>query len=218
MSNVLNPALAAAGLVDSGAFRFNLQQPFKVTSGLLSPFYIHCASLYGHTQIREMIGDQLAELIKATPELAQAEVIAGAVTVGVPLAAMVAARLQKPLVFIRPEPKAHGTGQQIEGCDVAGKKVVLIDDLITHGSSKLKFLTALQKANAQLLGCTVILSRASGKTLNDLADQGMPMHYLCQLPDVLNVLNQRGQLSAEQQQEIEGYVKDPEGWNQKFAA
>lgn len=212
----LNPSQVATGLVDSGAFRFNLTQPFKVTSGLLSPFYVHCASILGHSDIREMVGAQLAALIKHTPALADAEVIAGAVTVGVPLASMVAAHLQKPLVFIRPEPKAHGTGQQIEGCDVGGKKVVLIDDVINQGVSKLKFLHALQKADAQLLGCAIIMSRATAETLAELSTAGMQMHFLCQIMDVLDVLQSREQISLPQRQAIEAYISDPEGWNARF--
>ena len=130
-------------LLQSGALKIRQDQPFRLASGLLSPFYIDCRLILSSPAGLSAIADLMADDISRKLSADQFDVIAGGVTAGVPFATLVAERLKKPLVYIRPQPKAHGTGGQIEGGDVAGKRIVLIEDLVTRASSVQKFNAGL---------------------------------------------------------------------------
>ena len=197
----------ARALLASGALKINVAQPFRLTSGLLSPFYVDCRLVIGHADARRTI---LAGLVDLAKNIARPDVIAGGVTAGVPMASLLAHEVHLPLCYIRPEPKAHGAGKQIEGADVAGKRVLLVEDLITKGSSIAKFQAALKDAGATFEDILVILSRAGDATLADLKKQRLRLHALLTLDDLLA---QAG-LDGDQRRAIEAFQNNPEGWQQ----
>ncbi|HCM83518.1 MAG TPA: orotate phosphoribosyltransferase [Alphaproteobacteria bacterium] len=203
----MNKAAFARALLSSGALKININQPFRLTSGLLSPFYVDCRLVIGDAAARSILADGMAEMI--APLLGSIDVIAGGVTAGVPIATLLADRTQKPLCYIRPEPKAHGAGRQIEGADVAGKKVLLVEDLITKGSSIAKFQTALTDAGAGFTDVAVILSRATPDVLSELKSQGLALHALLTLDELLAVAG----LDNETRTAIEAFQNNPAGWS-----
>jgi len=75
-------------------------------------------------------------------------VIAGVATAGGPWAAFIANALNKPLAYVRSAPKDHGMGSTIEGAAVAGKKIALIEDLISTGKSSIGAVKSLRAAGA----------------------------------------------------------------------
>ena len=76
---------------------------------------------------------------------ADAEMIAGVATAGIAWGVMVADQLKLPYIYVRPKPKEHGLGNQIEGFYEQGKKVVIIEDLISTGKSSLLVAEVLRK-------------------------------------------------------------------------
>ena len=102
--------------------------------------------------------------------------IAGGVTAGVPFAALVADRLELPLVYVRAEAKAHGTAGRIEGGAVAGERVLLIGDLISTAGSILAFAQVLRAAGAQVDSVSVLFSRADAAARRVLTDAGLTAH------------------------------------------
>lgn len=203
----MNKADYARALLSSGALKINIDQPFRLTSGLLSPFYVDCRLVIGDVAARNILADGLAELAK--PLLNDVDVIAGGVTAGVPVATLLADRAQKPLCYIRPEPKAHGAGRQIEGAEVSGKKVLLVEDLITKGSSIAKFQKALADADAAFTDIVVILSRATPETVSELKSHGLNLHALLVLDDLLGVAG----LDANARHAIEAFQNNPAAWS-----
>lgn len=197
----------ARALLSSGALKINIAEPFRLTSGLLSPFYVDCRLVIGDPDARSILAGGLLQMAESL--LKQVDVIAGGVTAGVPMASILADRANKPLCYIRPEPKAHGAGRQIEGAEVTGKKVLLVEDLITKGSSIAKFQKALADAGASFTDIIVILSRATPEVIDELAGQGLKLHALLTLDDLLAVAG----LDADARKAIEEFQNNPAAWS-----
>lgn len=150
----LSPRDLAACLLDAGAVRLQPLDPFTWASGLKSPIYCDNRQLLGFPEARGQIVAALAARVEAlAPTL-----IAGAATAGVPWAAMVADRLKLPMAYVRPAPKNHGMGRQVEGPLARGHRAVLIEDLISTGMSSLKCADALRAEGAEVPAVLALFS------------------------------------------------------------
>jgi orotate phosphoribosyltransferase len=136
----------------------------------------------------------------------------------VPFAALVADRLALPLVYVRPEPKGHGTAAQIEGGEVSGKRVLLVEDLITTAGSILKFVGALRAAGARVDDVSVVFSRAGEGAKAALAEAGLRLQALCELDTLLEVALKAGVIDQPKLAEVRAFLADPEGWSKKREA
>lgn len=150
----LSPRDFAGRLLEVGAVRLQPLEPFTWASGLKSPIYCDNRQLLGFPEIRDQI---VASLVVAARAL-HPTLIAGAATAGVPWAAMVADRLKLPLAYVRPTPKNHGMGRQVEGPLAKGHRVVLIEDLVSTGMSSLKCAQALRAEGAEVPAVLALFS------------------------------------------------------------
>src|SRR5699024_12025071 len=107
-------------------------KPFTYASGMLSPIYTDLRLTVSYPELRDMIASDLANLIAA--EFPQATIIGGVATAGIPHAALVAEKLHLPMIYVRPKPKDHGKGRQIEGRFSENDQIVLIDKSEEHTS------------------------------------------------------------------------------------
>jgi orotate phosphoribosyltransferase len=150
----LTPRDLAGCLLQVGAVRLQPLDPFTWASGLKSPIYCDNRQLLGFPDVR----DQIIRALVAQSALLEPTLIAGAATAGVPWAAMVADRLQLPMAYVRPTPKNHGMGRQVEGPLAKGHRVVLIEDLISTGMSSLKCADALRAEGAEVPAVLALFS------------------------------------------------------------
>ncbi len=150
----LTPAELASGLLEKGAVKVAPVEPFTWSSGLKAPIYCDNRQLLGDAALRGRIADALA----AATTLFKPSLVAGTSTAGIPWGALVADRLNLPFAYVRPEPKKHGMGRQVEGPNAAGQSVVLIEDLISTGGSSLKCVDALKVEGAQVHAVLALFS------------------------------------------------------------
>jgi len=150
----LSPRDLAGCLLGVGAVRLQPLDPFTWASGLKSPIYCDNRQLLGFPEVR----DQIIEALVAGSMTLKPTLIAGAATAGVPWAAMVADRLKLPMAYVRPTPKNHGMGRQVEGPLAKGHRVVLIEDLISTGMSSLKCAEALRAEGADVPAVLALFS------------------------------------------------------------
>ena len=148
--------IVAKNLLDINAVTLKPDEPFTWASGLHSPIYTDNRLTISYPYVRRNIAVGMTELIKH--HLSNVDVIAGVATAGIPHAAYVAERLQKPLIYVRSKPKDHGRGKQIEGVLKEGQKVVVIDDLLSTGGSALKAVEAVKAAGGDVIGVVAIFS------------------------------------------------------------
>jgi len=146
----------ARTLLDIKAVCLSPEQNFIWTSGWRSPIYCDNRKILSYPKARTLIVDALCNLVsKNFPE---ADMIAGVATGAIAWGAMVADKLQKPFIYIRPKAKDHGLGARIEGELIVGSKVVIIEDLISTGGSSLSAFDCLQNAGIAVMGMTAIFS------------------------------------------------------------
>ncbi len=138
------------------AIKLNLQKPFTWASGWKSPIYCDNRKTLSYPKIRTYIRQQFAALI--AEEFGVPDVIAGVATGAIAQGVLVAQELGLPFVYVRSEAKDHGLTNQIEGVVEKGQSVVIIEDLVSTGSSSLKAVQALREAGCNVKGMAAIFT------------------------------------------------------------
>lgn len=146
----------ARNLLQINAIKLNPANPFVWASGWNSPIYCDNRKTLSYPAVRKLIYKSFADFI--AKKYPQAEVIAGVATGAIAHGVLVAEEMNKPFVYVRSAPKSHGLENLIEGDLPTGKKVVVIEDLISTGGSSLAAVEALRKAGAEVLGLVAIFS------------------------------------------------------------
>jgi orotate phosphoribosyltransferase len=148
----------AAILLRLGAVTINTQQLFTYTSGIQSPIYTDNRLLISYPEERRRIAKLLVSAADEAVGLNNIDVVAGTATAGIPFAAWLADRLQRPMVYVRASAKGHGAARQIEGRLEPRQRVVVVEDLITTGGSSLTTADALTAHGAIVPCCLAIFS------------------------------------------------------------
>jgi orotate phosphoribosyltransferase len=196
-------------------------KPFVFVSGRISPVYIDCRKLLSFATEREYIVTELAKKAETHIGLDNIDVVAGGETAGIPYAAFVSHLLRKPMIYIRKQPKGYGGTKQIEGILEPGKRVMLVEDLITDGLSKLRFNIGIRGAGAKMTHCLCVFDYASDR-LNqhegkiNLAKNDIQLHVLANWDDVLDTGRAKNYFTAEQNQQIVDFLQDSENWGRKM--
>jgi orotate phosphoribosyltransferase len=137
---------------------------FTLTSGKKATYYVDMRRVSLDHRVAPLIGQVMLDLIAEVPDVAAV----GGLTMGAdPIASAImhqgAARGATYDAFVvRKEPKDHGRGRQVEGPDLAGKRVIVVEDTSTTGGSPLKAIEALEKVGAEVAGVAVVVDRATG--------------------------------------------------------
>ena len=134
--------IVAEKLLQVNAVKLNIQEPFTWASGWKSPIYCDNRKVLSFPFIRDYIKSELCNVI--FEKFPEAEMVAGVATAGIAWGAMAADQLKLPYIYVRPKPKEHGLGNQIEGFYEKGQKAVVIEDLIFTGKSSLQVVDVLR--------------------------------------------------------------------------
>ncbi|MFC3810344.1 orotate phosphoribosyltransferase [Lacihabitans lacunae] len=146
----------ASFLLKTKAVKLSPEQPFKWSSGWNSPIYCDNRITLSDVEARTFIKKALAKAIKKNfPEV---DLIAGVATAGIAQGALVADYMNLPFAYVRPKPKEHGMGNQIEGKIEKGQKVVVLEDLISTGGSSIKAAEALTAQGIEVVGMIAIFT------------------------------------------------------------
>ena len=201
-------------LLEIDAIDFNHQKPFTLTSGIQSPVYIDCRKLISNPKARETLMDFCAEIILKEVGFNKVDSLVGGETAGIPFAAFLAEKLKLPMNYVRKKPKGFGKDAQIEGESVAGKKVILIEDLTTDAGSKIKFCKALRAAGAEVEHVIVIFYyNIFPKVCEKLGKLGVQLHYLASWWDVLRFCrDENSKWDDETLDQIEKFLASPVEW------
>jgi len=209
--------ITAKMLLEIDAIHFNYQKPFTLTSGIRSPVYIDCRKIISYPKIRSTLIDFCADIILEDIGLDQIDSLVGGETAGIPFAAFLSNRLDLPMHYIRKKPKGFGKDSQIEGDKIAGKRVILIEDLTTDGGSKIKFCNALRSAEAKVENTIVIFYYNIFPSIpTKLNKIGLKLHYLASWWDILKLFKDEGtDWSNETLSQIEQFLTAPLEWSKQ---
>ncbi|MFC3419756.1 orotate phosphoribosyltransferase [Salinicoccus hispanicus] len=187
-------------LLNINAVELSPDAPFTWASGIQSPIYCDNRKIIGDVEARNEIADAFVEQIKA--QAPDAEVIAGTSTAGIPHAAYISEKLGLPMCYVRGSRKKHGKGNQIEGAGVAGRKVVLVEDLISTGGSCLEAAEALKENEADLMTVIAIFTYGIPSAVKAFEQADLTFHTLSDLDTLIDVSIRRGAITHEQKDTV----------------
>ncbi|WP_460956080.1 orotate phosphoribosyltransferase [Spirosoma litoris] len=194
------------------AVRLKPNEPFTWSSGWKSPIYCDNRVTLAYPEVRTFIKNALADAIRK--RFPTAEVIAGVATAGIPQGALVANALNLPYCYVRPEPKAHGMGKQIEGHLTNGQRVVVIEDLISTGGSSLKVVNALRAAGAEVLGMAAIFTYGFPVASQNFEAKNVPLVCLSNYDALLVEAQELDYIPAEAMESLAAWRQNPAQWGQ----
>ncbi|CDC65431.1 orotate phosphoribosyltransferase [Bacteroides sp. CAG:770] len=200
----------AKSLMDIKAVLLRPEQPFTWASGWHSPIYCDNRRILSHPELRAQVAEWLAE--KAMELYPEAEVVAGVATGAIAHGVLAADRMKKPFVYVRPKPKDHGTGSQIEGELAPGKKVVVIEDLISTGMSSLAAVKALRDAGADVLGMVAIFTYGFDLAAQRFAEENVKLDTLSCYSALVEVAGETGYISASAAESLHEWRANPSEW------
>ena len=203
-------------LLQIEAIKLNPENPFTWASGLRSPIYCDNRKTLSYPQVRAFIRDAFAATIRES--FANAEVIAGVATGGIAIGALVAEALNLPFIYVRSEAKKHGLGNQVEGVLIPNQRVVVIEDLISTGSSSLKAVDALREAEADIIGMVAIFTYGFDKATERFSENNCIVKTLSNYDALLQQAAISGYISQTQQETLSNWKSNPEAWSELFLA
>jgi orotate phosphoribosyltransferase len=202
--------IVAEKLLQVNAVKLNVQEPFTWASGWKSPIYCDNRRVLSFPFIRDYIKSELCnEVFGKFPE---AELLAGIATAGIAWGAMVADQLKLPYVYVRPKPKEHGLGNQIEGFYEKGQKVVVIEDLVSTGKSSLQVVDVLKEAGVNVIGMVSIFTYGFTVAAEAFEKAGLPYYPLTDYPSLIQLAVDKGMVNADQQEILLKWKQDPANW------
>jgi orotate phosphoribosyltransferase len=151
-----NEKSVAAKLLQVEAVKLNPENPYTWASGWKSPIYCDNRKVLSFPYDRDFIKSELCSVI--FEQFPDVDAIAGVATAGIAWGAMAADQLKLPFLYVRPKPKEHGLGNQIEGNLTPGQKVLVVEDLISTGKSSLQVCDILKQSGVEIAGMVSIFN------------------------------------------------------------
>lgn len=201
----------AEKLLQIKAIKLNVQNPFTWASGWKSPIYCDNRKILSFPFIRDFIKSEMCNIIFQTFD--NADMIAGVATAGIPWGAMAADQLKMPYIYVRPKPKEHGLGNQIEGFYEPGKRVVVVEDLVSTGKSSLQVVDVLKNAGLEVEGMVSIFNYGFQEAKNAFEKYNLTLKSLTDYDSLINLAIGQGSVSESDQEALLKWRNDPANWN-----
>lgn len=198
----------AAILLDKHAVTLNTTSPYTYVSGIRSPIYCDNRRIIFFPEERRKICQAFSEQIRDF----QPEVIAGTATSAIPWAAWVAAELELPLVYIRKAAKGYGKDQLIEGGEIAGKTVVVLEDLVSTGGSSLSAVEACRAVGATVSAMVAIFTYEFEAARRTFQEAVCEVRFLTNFSALTQVAADQQLISQDELTLVREWNQDPQGW------
>ena len=205
-----NEKAVAEKLLQVNAVKLSPQEPITWASGWKSPIYCDNRRVLGFPYVRDFIKSELCNVI--FEQFPDVDLLAGVATAGIAWGAMAADQLKLPYIYVRPQPKAHGLGNQIEGFFEKGQKTVIIEDLISTGKSSLEVAEVAKNAGLDVIGMVSIFTYGFIQAEEAFATKGIKLISLTNYEQILQLSIDKGVVTADLQNTLLNWRNDPANW------
>lgn len=200
----------AGSLLDINAVLFRPERPFTWSSGWNSPIYCDNRLTMLYPDLRERIAGRLSSFL--AENYSGIDVVTGTATAGIPHAAWVADRSRLPMAYVRAKAKAYGMGNQIEGGVRRGQSTVIIEDLVSTGTSVLSVIEALQFIGARVEGVLGLFTYGFDLAHQRFEEHGVPLYTLTDYSTLLSVALEKDYIKENDLETLQEWRKHPEKW------
>ncbi len=197
-------------LLQINAIKLNPKNPFTWASGWKSPIYCDNRITLSFPIIRNFIRQNIARQIEEL--YGKPDVIAGVATGAIGIGMLVAEQMGLPFIYVRPEPKKHGRGNQIEGFLDKNQNVVVVEDLISTGKSSLNAVDALAKSGAKVKGMVAIFSYGFNVADENFNNKNVELHTLSSYDFLLEHAVDINYISREEISTLKEWRINPSEW------
>lgn len=195
-------------LLDKKAVTLDAKEPYTYVSGIRSPIYCDNRVLTYFPEEREVLINAFVDKIKDL----EIDVVAGTASSAISWAAWVADRIKKPMVYIRKASKGYGQDKLIEGGNISGKKVVVIEDLVSTGGSSVNAVKACKIAGAEVQAMVAIFTYEFEKAKNKFEEAGCEARFLTNFTELTKTAAENNYITEEQLVLVQEWNKAPAEW------
>jgi orotate phosphoribosyltransferase len=207
---ISNEKAVAEKLLQSKAIKLSLETPFTWASGWKSPIYCDNRRILSFPFVREFIKSEMCNVV--FDKFPDAGLLAGVATAGIAWGAMAADQLKLPFIYVRPKPKEHGLGNQIEGYYEKGQKTVVIEDLVSTGKSSLQVVNVLREEGLEVIGMVSIFNYGFPAATNYFGKAGVPLQTLTNYKTMIELAVEKNIFTHDQQEILLKWQSDPGNW------
>lgn len=210
--------VAEAGLKIK-AIKLSPDNPFQWASGFFMPIYNDNRMFLSHPSLRQLITKGFKDIIESAH--LSYDFIAGTSTAGISPATTLADRLFAPMIYVRDKPKDHGLKNQIEGIDAVsdlqGKRVILIEDLISTGGSSAAAVQAIRDARGECNYCLSIFNYGlnKGQEAFSKLNPACNVESILTYDTLLEVAKKTNYITPEQVEILAEWRQSPFEWGEK---
>ncbi len=198
-------------LINKKAVTLNAKHPFTFVSGIRSPIYCDNRQMIAYPGEREQIVDAFINEFQDY----DFDIVAGTATAGIPWASWISDKLNKPMSYIRGAKKGHGAGNQIEGAMVSGKRVIVIEDLISTGGSSFCAVEAIRDAGGSSVAVVALFTYDFKKATKIFKEGDCKLLTITNFSTLVKVAKNDGILSDKELSLVLTWNKDPQNWGPK---
>ncbi|GAB4134684.1 MAG: orotate phosphoribosyltransferase [Bacteroidia bacterium] len=210
ITNAETASKVAEFLLQIKAVKLQPRNPFIWASGWKSPIYCDNRKTLSYPKVRTFIRQQFVNAINAG--FPKPDCIAGVATGAIAHGVLVAEEMGLPFVYVRPEPKKHGLGNQVEGEIKPGQNVVVIEDLISTGGSSLKAVEALKDAGCEVKGMVAIFTYGFQTAEENFRNAGVPLITLSDYPHLIRQALKDNYITEQDLETLDQWRKSPDTW------
>ena len=197
-------------LLQIKAIKLQPSNPFTWASGWKSPIYCDNRKTLSFPEVRSFICESFASVVREL--YPDAGLIAGVATGAIAHGALAADRLGLPFVYVRSGAKEHGLGNQIEGYYTEGQKTVVIEDLISTGSSSLNAVRTLREAGCEVSGMVAIFTYEFKKASDSFESEHCRLTTLCNYSVLTDTALRTGYIGKDELETLKKWRLDPSSW------
>jgi orotate phosphoribosyltransferase len=206
-----NEKIIAEKLLQAGAVKLNAENPFTWASGWKSPIYCDNRKVLSFPFLRDFIKSEMCNVI--FEQFPDADLLAGVATAGIAWGAMAADQLKLPFIYVRPKPKEHGLGNQVEGFYEKGQKAVVIEDLISTGKSSLQVVDVLRNGGVEVIGMVSIFNYGFNEAREAFRQAGVELESLTSYQSLIQLALEKHIVSADDEQLLLSWRTNPAEWS-----
>lgn len=205
-----NEKSVAARLLQVEAVKLNPENPYTWASGWKSPIYCDNRKVLSFPYDRDFIKSELCSVI--FEQFPDVDAIAGVATAGIAWGAMAADQLKLPFLYVRPKPKEHGLGNQIEGNLTPGQKILVVEDLISTGKSSLQVCDILKQSGVEIAGMVSIFNYGFNQATNAFEEAGIKLVSLTNYAALVDLAIENETISPSLLTTLNNWRENPADW------